>query len=114
MENQNLGPAERIINSLTQYLDHAYHGRPGIVTRDNNPTGVKWEPVTTVNENGSKVVFKLTKLGKKSVKTRLGILQPNNTVTENNRVVGEFRNPGLFPEVVSFIYAQIAEVWKLD
>jgi hypothetical protein len=114
MENQNLGPAERIINSLTQYLDHAYHGRPGIVTRDNNPTGVKWEPVTTVNENGSKVVFKLTKLGKKSVKTRLGILQSNNTVTENNRVVGEFRNPGLFPEVVSFIYAQIAEVWKLD
>lgn len=31
-----------------------------------------------------------------------------------NNVVGEYREPGLFPEVCAYVYRQIAEVYRLD
>lgn len=31
---ETLGPAERIVSTLTTYTDHAVHNRPGIVTKD--------------------------------------------------------------------------------
>ena len=33
--NENLGPAERIINALTSYSDHMVHNRPGVAVADN-------------------------------------------------------------------------------
>ena len=29
-----LGPAERIINAITQHVDHMVHNRPGLVVND--------------------------------------------------------------------------------
>ena len=115
MELANLGPAERIIQALLVYHDHAYHGRPGIVTKDAAiAAGVRWEPVTHKEENGQKVVYKLVKQGKKTVQVRMGVLQPNNDIVEGGTVRGVYRAPGLFNEVCAHIYRQIAEVWKLD
>jgi len=47
MEQGKHGPAERLIQTALTYMDHAYHNRPGIVTRDpTSAIGVKWEMVT--------------------------------------------------------------------
>lgn len=114
---ENLGPAERIIQALLAYTDHAVHNRPGLVVTDNRfNVGVRWEPVTHKEEGEAKekVVYKLTKQGKKTVKTRAGVMQPNGKVVEAGREVGEYRPAGLFPEVAVWMYKQVAEVWKLD
>ncbi len=56
---ENLGPAERIINSLLTYTDH--HNRPGVVVKDARfAVGVRWDPVTHKVENDEKVVYRLT------------------------------------------------------
>jgi hypothetical protein len=34
MNQENLGPAERIIQTLISYTDHMNHGRPGVVCKD--------------------------------------------------------------------------------
>ncbi len=116
---ESLGPAERILQTLLTYTDHAYHGRPGIVSPDpSSPVGVKWEPVTHRVEGDAKVVYRISK----KQRERLGVLAEDGTrsagyperVMENGRQVGIFRPSGLFPEVVAWIYQQIAEVWKLD
>lgn len=118
-----LGPAERIINTLTQYIDHVYHGRTGIVTTVNptatNPIPAKWEPAAWKlegeGEAKTKKVYRLSKVGKKTVRSPAGDLRDSdNAVLVNGRKVGEFRGAGLFPEVVAYVYSQIAEVWKLD
>lgn len=117
MTNQaeKLGPAERIIQQLLAYTDHLYHGRVGIVTTDARTTvGVRWEPVTSKVENGEKVVYKLSKVGKKQTKTRAGVLRADGKVVEGTTIVGEFREAGLFPEVATWMYKQVAEVYKLD
>lgn len=115
MANENLGPAERIINTVLAHSDHLYHGRPGLVSKDTTSvTGVRWVPVTHKVEEGEKVVYGLTKVGRKITKTRIGVLKENNQVKNGRTVVGEYRNPGLFPEVAAFLYGQVAEVWKLD
>ena len=118
MVNQNiekLGPAERIINTLLNYSDHAVHNRPGFVVADpTSVVGVRWEPVTHVVENDQKIVYRFGKVGKKSEKIRVGVLQDNNDITENGRKVGMYRPAGLYPEVCAYLYRQIAEVWKLD
>lgn len=112
-----LGPAERIISALTQFTDHLYHGRPGFVVKDARYNiGVRWTHATwRVQEDGSKVVFQKDKVGNKTVETRKGVLDADGkTVRENGLVVGEYRKPGLFPEVAAWMYGQIAEVFKLD
>jgi len=115
MENQNLGPAERIIQALLTHNDHMVHNRPGIVSPDARfNVGVRWEFSTYKVENGEKVAYKLSKDGKKSVRTRAGVIRDDGKVVEGGQVVGEYREPGLFPEVAAWIYRQIAEVWKLD
>ena len=112
---ETLGPAERIINALLAYTDHLYHGRPGLVCADNRfNVGVRWEPVTHKVEEGVKVVYKVEKIGKKTRKTRLGVLRDDGKVANGTVVVGEYREAGLFPEVAAWMYRNVVEVWKLD
>lgn len=117
MANENLGPAERIIGSLLTYTDHAVHNRPGyVVAAPGTATGVQWAPVTHVEKDGIKTVFKLNKVGKKTVKVPLGTLSDLDNTIRNaaGAAVGTYRPAGLFPEVVAWMYRQVAEVWRLD
>jgi len=119
MDQENLGPAERIINTALAYTDHMMHGRPGLVVPDpSSVTGVRWSPVTHKVENGEKVVYRLDKVGQKTNKSRIGVMQTmqdgSAKILENGREVGEYRSAGLYPEVVAYLYRQVAEVWKLD
>jgi len=114
---ETLGPAERIIQALLAYTDHAVHNRPGMIVPDGRfNVGVRWEPVTHKEEGEpkQKVVYKLSKAGKKTVRTRVGVLQDNGKIVEAGREAGEYRAAGLFPEVAIWMYKQVAEVWKLD
>ncbi len=116
MANENLGAAERIVAALLAYSDHLYHNRPGVVRPDGRTNvGVRWEYVTHKVEDGVKVVYSLSKAGKKTVKTKLGIMRDDFSVVDAaGTKIGEYRSPGLFPEVAAWMYSQIAEVWKLD
>lgn len=111
-----LGPAERIIQTLTTYTDHLYHGRPGIVTADaRTHIGVRWEPVTHKEVDGKKTVYKLVKQGKKTQRVAIGTLWDDKTVrNEQRQKVAEYRHPGLYPEVAVWMYQQVADVWQLD
>jgi hypothetical protein len=132
---ENLGPAERIIASVLAYTDHLYHGRPGMIVEDKRTNvGVRWLPVTHKVEGADKVVYELTKVGKKTNKIRRGVMRnvpimapphdgrpvvvlPVRTKTmivDGAREIGEYRDAGLFPEVAAWMYRQVAEVWKLD
>jgi hypothetical protein len=94
------------------------HNRPGLVTQDRRThVGVRWQQATWVKEGDppQKVVYTTQKNGKRQIKTRVGIGVPNTVeVREGGRLVGRFQPAGLFPEVVSYLYTQIAEVWKMD
>jgi hypothetical protein len=115
MDKENLGPAERILQTVLTYADHLYHGRPGIVSTNHSAVGVLWEPVTHKVENGQKVVYKLVKAGKKTNRVRAGVLRDDNKIVgPTGGIVGEYREAGLFVEVASWMYRQIADVWKLD
>lgn len=119
MNNENLGASERIIQTLLAYSDHAVHNRPGYILRDpGSVVGVKWQPVTHKEEGDDKkkVVYRLDKQGKKTIKVKVGTLAENGFQIKDdaNKVVGEYRPAGLFPEVVTWMYRQAAEVWKLD
>lgn len=118
-----LGPAERIIQTLTTMTDHMVHNRPGLVTPDANAKGGKlWRPCTWVEEdvNGQKqkVVYLLEKQGNKTNKVRVGILQGDGSVMDGRTNKGEYRNPSdrnkLFPEIAVYLYSQVAEVFKMD
>lgn len=124
-----LGPAERIITTLTGMTDHMAHNRPGLVSRVQGKVGVKWEPCTYVEEKQddgttAKVVYALSLLpqgkGKKpkQVKTRAGILTAENRVVEGGVDMGEYRVPSdrnkLFPEVGAYLYRQIADIFEMD
>lgn len=116
---ENLGPAERIIQTLITYSDHAVHNRPGVVVSDtSSPTGVRWEPATFREEGEGeakqKIVYKLTKVGKKTDRVRVGVLQENMEVLEGSRKVASYRKPGVFPEVVFWMWEQISKVYELD
>jgi hypothetical protein len=112
---EKLGPAEKILQTLLNHTDHMVHNRPGLVTPDARHTiGVRWVPVTHKEENGQKVVYELTKVGKKENKVRKGVMRADNKVEENGKIVGEYRSPGIFPEVGTWMYKQVAEVWKMD
>lgn len=111
-----LGPAERIIQTITLYTDHMVHNRPGLVVQDiNQAIGVRWDQATWVKEGDVKKVYRTYKVGKKTRKTYVGDGVPGTAEVKNgNVVVGRWQPPGLFPEVVTYLYGQIAEVWKLD
>lgn len=112
---ENLGPAERIIQTVLSYSDHMVHNRPGVVVADKSSvTGVRWAPVTHKEENGEKVVYRLDKIGKKTRRVRLGVLRDNGGIFDGRTKVGEYRPAGIFPEVAAWMYKQVAEVWKLD
>src|SRR5262245_36621977 len=116
MNHENLGPAERIIQTILAYSDHMVHNRPGMVVRDASAVvGVRWTPVTHRLEDGKKVVYQLSKAGKKTMKTRVGILDATGSIrADNGNVVGDYRPAGLFPEVAAWMYRQAVEVWRLD
>jgi hypothetical protein len=113
---EDLGAAERIIQTLLGYSDHMVHNRPGMVVTDARHTlGVRWEPVTHKEEGGEKVVYRLSKIGKREVKTKVGVLRADGKIVNGGRApCGEYRPAGLFPEVVAWFYQQVAEVWKAD
>lgn len=112
---EKLGPAEKILQTLLNHTDHMVHNRPGMVTIDGRHTlGVRWVPVTHKEEDGQKVVFELTKVGKKTTKVRRGVLRADKKIEENGDIVGEYRAPGLYPEVAAWMYRQVAEVWRMD
>jgi hypothetical protein len=109
-----LGPAEHIIQAILTHNDHMVHNRPGIIVEDaRHKIGVRWDPVTHKVEDGEKVVYRLQKVGKKTNKVKLGTMQEDGTV-KNGAVVGTYRPAGLYPEVATWLYGQVAEVWKLD
>lgn len=116
MNTENLGPAERILNAVLAYSDHMHHGRPGMVVADGRTTiGVRWEPVTHKMEGGQKVVYKLTKVGKRSNTTKIGTLRADKKIiSATGGIIGEYRDAGIYPEVAAWLYKQVAEVWKLD
>jgi hypothetical protein len=119
MEQEQHGPAETILQSLLTYTDHLYHNRPGMVVEDGRTKiGVRWDPVTHKVEEGQKVVYRLTKVGRKQQRVRAGVLQEGSPlglrIVENGQLVGYYRPAGIFPEVASWMYGQIASVWKMD
>jgi hypothetical protein len=112
---ENLGPAERIIQALLAYSDHMIHNRIGFCQKDTHSVvGAKWTYAIFREVNGEKVVFTKSKIGKKDVETRVGVLTDTKQVREGGKIVGEFRKAGIFPEVAEWMYRQVAEVYKLD
>ena len=108
---ESLGPAERILQTLLTHSDHMVHNRPGLVSADrSSPAGVRWVPATRKDRH----IYRLEKVGKKSRRVLAGTLQHDGRVISGGRSVGEYRAPGLFPEVAAWLYGQIAEVWKMD
>ena len=115
MENEALGPVERILQTVLSYSDHAVHNRPGLVTVDPGvAVGVKWYPVTHKVEEDQKVVYRLDKVGKKTRKVKLGVIQMDGTVKNGAITVGRYQPAGLFQEVVVWLYKKAVEVWELD
>ncbi len=149
MNEENKGAAETIVQSITSYVDHLYHGRPGVVIPDACfKVGVRWEYATyrekcpahpdsavhpervekrptgrllcaecqsDVRGSGLLIVYRKTKVGKKDVEARMGVLdRATGTVTERGQVVGQYRKSGIFPEVAKWMYESVAAVWALD
>jgi hypothetical protein len=116
MDQEQFGPAETLLQSLLTHTDHLYHNRPGMVTVDaRHKIGVRWEPVTHKVEDGNKVVYRITKVGRKSTRTKVGTLRAtDNAIVENGRVIAHYRSAGIFPEVAKWMYSQVAEVWQMD
>jgi len=118
LAQENMGVAERLLQTVLTFTDHAVHNRPGMVTKSaTNATGVLWEPVTHKVEDGKKVVYKLHKPkgAKKTTRIKVGVCNELNQIKNDaGVVVADYRPAGLFPEVVTWLYRQVAEVWKLD
>lgn len=113
---ETLGPAEKVINTLISYSDHAVHNRPGLVTEDlTSVVGVKWRYCTHKEEDGKKIVY-LVNDAKGKTNQKVGVLWVDGTVRDENnrRKIGRYQSPGLFPEVAVWMYQQVAEVWSLD
>jgi Mg-chelatase subunit ChlD len=112
---EQLGPAERIITTLTSFADHVVHNRPGIVVKDETSAlKVAWSPVIWIQEGDKKVVYKSVKVGRKIERVKVGAMNGDLKVKDGRTTVGEYRKPGLFTEAVEFYYRQAAEIWKLD
>jgi hypothetical protein len=114
-----LGPAERIIQALLAHSDHMVHNRPGIVTQKaGSVTGVHWAPVTHKVEGegdaAQKVVYRLDKVGKKTNKVRIGVMDNEGVIRNGAAVVGRYQKPGLYAEVASWMYRQVADIYLMD
>lgn len=81
---------------------------------------VWWVTSSKLNEEspGVKTVYRVNAVkGRKGrpTETRLGTLRvADNAIMQGATLVGHFRDPGIQPEVASYLYRQIADVWKLD
>ena len=115
MKHEELGPADRIIQTVLAYSDHMVHNRPGMVEKDASATvGVKWSPVTHREEAGKKIVYRMEKVGKKTVRKKVGVLQDHGQIKDDaGRIVGDYRPAGLFPEVDSTDRKSNASQWSL-
>ena len=81
-------------------------------------TGVRWQPCAWKVEGEDKVVYTFpeTSQGRgRRQRTRAGVLNGDGvSVVEGGQRVGEYRKPGLFPEVATYLYRQVADVWGMD
>jgi len=125
MTNENLGPAERIIQTVLSYSDHLRHNRPGLVAPDaTSVTGVKWTYTKWQLENGVKVAYRQDKGPVKRKKgkmvpstnpVRIGTVNADGVIMSDAGVrLGIYRSAGIFTEVAVWIYKQIAAVYALD
>src|SRR5271157_5689321 len=125
MTNENLGPAERIINTVLAYSDHMVHNRPGMVAPDaTSVTGVKWTYTKWQIENGVKVAYRQDKGPVKRKKgkmvpstnpVRIGTVNADSVImSDAGARLGVYRSAGIFTEVAVWIYRQIAAVYALD
>jgi hypothetical protein len=105
-----LGPAERILSTLTRYTDHLVHNRPGLVVEDRRANiGVRWEHALWKLEGGQKVVYK------RKPRDKVGVMDDDKQIRNDaGQVIGRFQDPGLYPEAVAWIYKQMAEIWRMD
>ena len=100
MQKENLGAAERIIQTALAYSDHMVHNRPGLVIADpQSAVGLTWRPVTHRVVEDRKVVFCLDRVKKRSVRTEIGVLREHDRaiVDEAGKGVGEYRPARPFP-----------------
>jgi hypothetical protein len=110
-----LGPAEKIVGALTQFTDHMVHNRTGVVAKSpGNAIGVTWAPAIWKDEDGDKIVYLCERVGKRTQHRRIGKLNGTNQVKDGRELVGEFRQPGIFPESAAYLYQKVAEVFELD
>jgi hypothetical protein len=115
MEQAQHGPAERIIQATLNYADHMVHNRPGFVVDDpRSPVGVRWQFCTHKDEDDGRVIYTINKVGRRTNRTRVGVMNGSQEVRENGRVVGRYQPAGIFPEVAAFLYKQVADIWQLD
>lgn len=103
-----LGPAERIVQTLTTFSDHLVHNRPGFVVPANTVTGIRWSPAMWKVEGTEKILYELP-VGHKGKPKRVGVLGGDDTVGG-----GEYRQPGLVPEVAKYLYQCVADIWSMD
>ena len=119
---ENLGPAERILQTLTNYTDHLQHNRPGFVVPDARTNiGARWQWALWKVEGDEKVVYVRTEKPKGKIRgprpparVRVGLLGEDMKVRENGRVIGRFMDPGLYEEAIAWVYQQMAEIWEMD
>ena len=80
--------------------------------------GVRWSPVThkVEGDDKKKIVYSVTKVGRKTTKTKVGTLAENGfqIKADNGNIVGEYRPAGIFPEVAVWMYRQAADVYARD
>jgi hypothetical protein len=106
-----LGPAERIVQTLTCFTDHIVHNRPGVtVPRPDTPLGCWWWPATTKKlDNHDVQVYRLDA----KCRVLIGLLRGDDVIGDGV-ATAKYRPAGLFPEAVTYLYRQIAEVWRMD
>jgi hypothetical protein len=60
-------------------------------------------------------VYRKDKVGKKTVLVKIGVMDADDkTIRDGAKIVGEYRNPGLYPESVAWVYRQVADIWTMD
>lgn len=118
---EGLGPAERLIATMTNPTDHLVHNSNGILSTDaRHNIGVRWVRASHKDIEGEgRVVFRLdrqrNKKGKEVTKrVRVGVVGDDGIIRDGARVVGEYRKAGLYPEVAVWMYQSIADIWKDD
>ncbi|MEM6925387.1 MAG: hypothetical protein AAF602_00560, partial [Myxococcota bacterium] len=112
---ESLGPAERIVQAVLTWTDHLVHNRPGMVVPDAaSVTGTRWIPVIWKLEGSDRVVYELRGSGRRAARIRVGVLREDGQVVRDADVVGQYRRPGLYPEVAAWLYRQVADIYGLD